>query len=379
MKYQFYAIIFDVAGNQVSSKSASSPLSIKTQTQLVTSVSISPNTAQTKNIGETFTITPTVGPANANNKNVNWTSSNTNVATVSKASTASGTAVTITCKVAGTTTITATAADGSGKTTSLSLTVIIPTLINQISENNYGDYINYPVDLGIKSTGNTLADGSVPKADWRVFYKDSTYVYLIVTDYIQKTKFPSGVFNTTNGKYCGYWSSSTSSIPSATATETYKNSFLFTKMNTISTSNINFKATSVLLDVSKWTNFVNNTYAQACIGSPTVEMWIASWNQKYSLNSMIYDTNSYGYNCGYNSTELANFPTNGFINTTNKSGYSDSLYYPHKEYLGECGGYWLASPSTWGGANTTSWRRKMYFIYTMLGRIGWSWTYFYIQ
>ena len=92
MKYQFYAIIFDVAENQVSSKSASSPLSIKTQTQLVTSVSISPNTAQTKNIGQTFTITPTVGPANANNKNVNWTSSNTNVATVSKASTASSTA-----------------------------------------------------------------------------------------------------------------------------------------------------------------------------------------------------------------------------------------------------------------------------------------------
>ena len=126
MKYQFYAIILDVAGNQVNSKSTTSPLSITTLTQLVTSVSISPNAAQTKNIGETFTITPTVGPSNANNKNVNWTSSNTNVATVSPTSTTSGVAITVTCKGAGTATITSTAADGSGKTASLSLTVINP-------------------------------------------------------------------------------------------------------------------------------------------------------------------------------------------------------------------------------------------------------------
>ena len=126
MKYQFYAIIFDVSGNQVSSKSTASPLSITTATQLVTSLSISPNAAQTKNIGETFIITPTVGPANANNKNVNWTSSNTNVATVSKATTASGTAVIVTCKTAGTATITATTADGSNNNASLDLTVISP-------------------------------------------------------------------------------------------------------------------------------------------------------------------------------------------------------------------------------------------------------------
>ena len=126
MKYQFYAIIFDVAGNQVNSKSISSPLSITSAIQLVTSVSINPSSAQTKNIGETFTITATVGPSNANNKNVNWTSSNTSVATVSKTSTTSGTAVTVTCKAAGTATITATATDGSGKSVSLSLTVINP-------------------------------------------------------------------------------------------------------------------------------------------------------------------------------------------------------------------------------------------------------------
>ena len=145
MKYQFYAIIFDVAGNQVSSKNVSSSLSITSAIQLVTSVSISPNSAQTKNIGETFTITPTVGPANANNKNVNWTSSNTNVATVSKVTTASGTAITVTCKAAGTTTITATAADGSGKSASLLITVKTSTLkiTNYGISDNTGSQFNY--------------------------------------------------------------------------------------------------------------------------------------------------------------------------------------------------------------------------------------------
>ena len=126
VKYQFYAIIFDVAGNQVSSKSSATPLSISSATQAVTGLTVSPSAAQVKNVGQTFTITPTISPSNANNKNVNWTSSNTNVATVSKSSTASGTAITVTCKAAGTATITATATDGSGKSASVSLTVINP-------------------------------------------------------------------------------------------------------------------------------------------------------------------------------------------------------------------------------------------------------------
>lgn len=136
MKYQFYAIVYDVAGNQVSSKSSSSPLSITTEIQYVTGLTISPSTAQTKNVGQTFTITPSVTPSNANNKNVNWNSSNTTVATVSSVSTASGTAVTVTCKAAGTATITATAADGSGKKATISLTVYDKVSISTFSYSN---------------------------------------------------------------------------------------------------------------------------------------------------------------------------------------------------------------------------------------------------
>ena len=157
MKYQFYAIVFDVAGNQVSSRSVSSPLSIASAIQLVTGLTINPTVVQVKNVGQTFTITPTITPSNANNKNVNWTSSNTNVATVSKSSTASGTAITVTCKAAGTASITATAADGSGKSASLSLTVNQPVTGILLSQTTAalatGDTLNLTATV-IPSTAN---------------------------------------------------------------------------------------------------------------------------------------------------------------------------------------------------------------------------------
>ena len=120
MKYLFYAIVFDVAGNTTAVGSSTSPAkTITTNIQKVTGITINPSSAQTKNIGDTFKITVTVSPTDANNKSLNWSSSNTSVATVDSNGN-------VKCLVAGTTTITATAADGSGKSASLSLTVRDP-------------------------------------------------------------------------------------------------------------------------------------------------------------------------------------------------------------------------------------------------------------
>ena len=120
MKYLFYAIIFDVAGNTTAIGSSTSPSkSITTNIQNVTGISINPSGSLTKNIGETFKITATVSPSDANNKSVTWSSSNTSVATVD----ISGN---VRCVSAGTTTITATAADGSSVKASLELTVRNP-------------------------------------------------------------------------------------------------------------------------------------------------------------------------------------------------------------------------------------------------------------
>ena len=69
VKYLFYAIVFDVAGNTTPVGSSTSPTkTITTNIQKVTGITINPSSAQTKNIGDTFGITATVSPSDANNK-----------------------------------------------------------------------------------------------------------------------------------------------------------------------------------------------------------------------------------------------------------------------------------------------------------------------
>ena len=57
-KYQFYAIIYDVAGNQVSSKSSSSPLAIATLNPTPTVLS---STVTAKNYGDYVNYPVTLG------------------------------------------------------------------------------------------------------------------------------------------------------------------------------------------------------------------------------------------------------------------------------------------------------------------------------
>lgn len=81
---------------------------------LVESITLSA-TSKTLYVGETFTVTATVLPANASNKTLNWSSSISTYATVSNG--------VITAKSAGTTIITAKSTDGSNIEKSLSVTV----------------------------------------------------------------------------------------------------------------------------------------------------------------------------------------------------------------------------------------------------------------
>ena len=79
------------------------------------------------------------------------------------------------------------------------------------------------------------------------------------------------------------------------------------------------------------------------IGSPTLELYVNSWNAKYSGNT-IYTatrtgmTDSIGW--GYYVGDAEN-PTSTYVSRSN----SDSLYYPHTSQYESCNGYWLASPS----------------------------------
>ena len=224
------------------------------------------------------------------------------------------------------------------------------TLLSQITSANYGDYVSgYNIDLGIATAGNAFSNGKIPVTDWRIFYKDSTNVYLIASDYLPTSKYPENVFGANNGQYNGYWSASGSNLTTS-GTVTTNNNFLFTKLSNVTNTNLNYQAVATLVDSSKWstlasTSWVDNT-ATAVIGTPTVEMWMASWNQKYS-DTLAFDANATGYQVGLTADSLSNYITSSKMQ--GKAGFNDTLYYPHGNTSGNawnsCYGYWLASPS----------------------------------
>ena len=228
------------------------------------------------------------------------------------------------------------------------------TLASQITAANYGDYVSgYGIDLGIATKGLAFSDGKIPVTDWRIFYKDSSNVYLIASDYLPTSKYPSNVFGRNDGKYGGWWPVNGSNLTTS-GTVTSNNNFLFTKLSNVNNTNINYKAVATLLDSSKWSSlaniaFVDNT-STSVIGSPTVEMWMASWNQKYT-DTLAFDTNTRGYSVGVTKENLAT--SISYTEMQARQGYKDSLFIPHSNTIGEssgrhwnnCTGYWLASPS----------------------------------
>ena len=317
-----------MAGNQVSCKSASTPANILTAPQLSTALTIQPSANKVVKIGDTFTIKAILSPDDVTNNKVDWTVSDSSKATLSANTSDSGIRITVTAKKTGTVTITATPADGQAQYTKSITVTINPLTIADISPKYYGDYMDYPIDLGLTTAEHTLVDGTIPKTNWRVFYKDDTYTYLIASSYIQTSKFPDGVFTDTSGNYIGYW-------PSAPAGTTpsweYKDRFLFNGLNTVNSSNYNYRCASTLLNTDLWKNFVNNNYAKACIGSPTLEMLCSSWNEVTPKEPISFGVNTTGYTV--NTTSLNSY-----------SGYNNTLYIPHQTVIGGCYGIFTASP-----------------------------------
>ena len=217
------------------------------------------------------------------------------------------------------------------------------TLASKVKRNPseyYGKTVNYSAN-GINSNYTTGDEGYMP--GWKVFYADTDNIFLITSDYLPKVKVPSEAKMTTAGTYQTYWQS----VPAAQNVTNLNNSFMFTGYNNYNTYN-NGKCVSTLLNTSNWSKFVNSDYADYAIGSPTLEMWISSWNRMYP-NDMLYcnNTNSYGYFLGITENETEKYISSEFM--SGKSGYSNILYYPYTD--GHKNGtelYWLASPSNAG-------------------------------
>ena len=91
-------------------------------------------------------------------------------------------------------------------------------------------------------------------------------------------------------------------------------------------------------------NDLENVWA---MGSPTLEMFVDSWNTMYPEDKLytaketgMSDAVGWGFYVG-----LTENPTSTYVSVSSKQGYNNPLYYPHKSIYSNCNGYWLASPS----------------------------------
>ncbi len=239
---------------------------------------------------------------------------------------------------------------------------------------DYGEFVEYGVDLN--NDGNN-------KNDWKVFYVDEEgRTFIIATDYVSRNncKALETAISTTKmiiiSDYCYYWDSGKAEYNCYDGHNTivtndhtqnkrqcsYPDIFMGTGYycsDHVGTDgkggNTNSRCASSLMCTDNWSSFVDANYgATYAIGGPTLEMWVASWNQKHgsdkdengiNLYANVNSNNAeiYGYNIGASEDTTE---TNKDI-TSCTNGYDDALYFPHQTNE-NCYGYWLASPSASG-------------------------------
>ena len=198
---------------------------------------------------------------------------------------------------------------------------------------------------GLKVTNYTSQNG---QNDWRIFYSDGTQIYLITGDYINTTETNriNSATGMTTSNYSAYWNL----VPTfQTVDSTTLTRFKATEYALQSGMN-NSQCVSTLLNDNNWRSYKDSgNKAEKAIGSPTVEMWMDSWNARYPKSSdQIYrkastSTSNPGYYVG-TSQDPKTIEIESSVMSA-KEGYNNKLYYPHTSGYNGTDGYWLASPS----------------------------------
>ena len=211
---------------------------------------------------------------------------------------------------------------------------------DKVTIENYGDYTNYPVNIDDNPTDN----------DWRIFYNDGNNVFLIADDYIPNTKIPdstitaSGMIRT--GTYNVHWGDPSS----LSDTIDFASRFINLGMSKIESTNSNYQMASTLLNTEKWDSLVREEFALEAIGTPTLEMWIASWNSVYQRNKLHFNNLNADNTISEKGLYIGTITDPTDLEITDEkmqifSGYNNSLYYKHRDVVDNCKGYWLAAPS----------------------------------
>ena len=206
-------------------------------------------------------------------------------------------------------------------------------LTQDITPENYGDYVDYSVDLN--GDGNT-------KNDWRIFFEDNENIYIIAAGLVNNSWINTTIADISTTEGCTTYGVNfpNDKFVNTEIEQSIINKFMLTEA--IPNENINYKATRNLLSSSYWNQFVDTSIANVAVGAPTTEMFVKSWNQKYNgiegCTDIICNWNNKKQ--GYQVNDDPDRP-----HALDLVGSGDtSLYFPN--HTGDaCHAYWLASPS----------------------------------
>lgn len=242
-------------------------------------------------------------------ENVTYTSNNTSCSTVANDGTVTGVEI-------GTTSITVTGSNNVTKT--ININVVKKPL-------QIGDAVDYSTSLNEVELNN-----------WKVFYKDGDYVYIILGDYLPATAIDKNSIT-------GITTYNTYGVNSSVNRGTLINA-ITTKSNWADLiNNGQISGTALSSEIKSDTNVW-------AIGTPTLDLWVNSWNAKYPNDTLYtkYENPVEGKTFdGWFVGDVEN-PTTNEKTLSNKTGYNELVYFPYKNELEGCKGYLIASPSSFG-------------------------------
>ena len=154
-------------------------------------------------------------------------------------------------------------------------------MVSEVTVEDYGQYVDLGTNIARLDNGR-LTDGTYPKSDWRVFYKDSNGIWLIISRYEDmdiSTKISEIGLRT---GYSGY-----------TVSLYYKTKDREYFMNGLKGTIPGKEDWSIFLKGSS----VEGKTGVKIQGSVDLETWVASWNQ-LNTPKLYINSNKNGYYIG---------------------------------------------------------------------------------
>ena len=236
----------------------------------------------------------------------------------------------------------------TGATASATKLIIVEDRIVNATEiaNNPSEY------YGGYVTNYTTPSGD-PDVWWRIFYADESNIYLIASDYIHYDYAP------TSANYTLYKNSTDYMLAFDNVYQDYTGSVDITDARirkwiqkylavAPSSTNTSIRAVAFMLDEQAWSaKYANSNYAEYAIGGPTLEMFVASYNETHPEKPMYCSADSTGYYISW-----TNGGTDYSISGLDRS---ESLYVISD--VSKAYSMWLGSPS----ANYASYVMYAYF------------------